>query len=225
MTVNFTSTEVPGYFAGVTAAGALYQLGWRWMQDLQFLGWEARYLAHLADAAARVAGPALVVPLWESAAVLNDETYDSPAVVENMPSSSLMRAFDTLEVDFELACSGDVDSDCAKWDHCITLEAWCADDADDDAAARARRRAAGGANASAAAAATAATSRVAEDAALASADGPSADDDAPARRRRPRGSRATGGRGTRRGGCRRTAARPTSSRGTSRRSGARSGGG
>lgn len=31
-----------------------------------------------------------------------------------MPSSSLMRMFSKLEVDFALACLGDVDADCAR---------------------------------------------------------------------------------------------------------------
>ena len=45
LTLNFTAASVPGYFAGVTSAGALYQLGWPQalgVQDLQFVAWEGR---------------------------------------------------------------------------------------------------------------------------------------------------------------------------------------
>ena len=35
LALNFTADEVSGYWLGVTSGGALYQLGWQWMDDLQ----------------------------------------------------------------------------------------------------------------------------------------------------------------------------------------------
>jgi hypothetical protein len=89
----------------------------------RYVTWEARSLAHLAKLDEAESTAAYVMPLF-SGAVLNEETYDTPASVE-MPPVALQRAFDTLEVDLTLTCEGTLDSDCASWDHCITLEAYC----------------------------------------------------------------------------------------------------
>ena len=111
VTFNLTETLGPGYFVGADLDGNVYNLGYRYVQDLRFVTWEAIYLQYLSELeqAERVAG--YVVPIFENA-VLNDMT-ESPGAVVQLPSKALMRSFTHMYLELELTCLGDTDQSCA----------------------------------------------------------------------------------------------------------------
>lgn len=123
ITLNYT--VVPGIFASVDASGLLQQVGWEKLPQLMMLGWAGHYLNYLATLRARMAAPALVVPILDHAVM---KTTAQASVVLPVGLEALRAAgLNKLEVGFHLDCVGARDEDCSVWDHCLTLTATCLD--------------------------------------------------------------------------------------------------
>jgi hypothetical protein len=95
--------------------------------DLTFLANEARYYEHEATRDARLAAQnATVIPMldnrtvdyWEGPRNWRDAVIYADA---NLPDSTAMSRFDTLEVDFEMHCPNHRDGECGAWDYIADL--------------------------------------------------------------------------------------------------------
>ena len=99
----------------------LYQLGYWWTYTLQYVTLEARYLTYLTTVYEREAKSGYVVPVFDSTPLKAD--HPASAHITDLPSETVMRDFKTLELDMTLACVSNLDQECDKWDHVITLGA------------------------------------------------------------------------------------------------------
>ena len=121
VSVSFGTVMVPGYFMGIDSERKLYQLGYWWESSMNYITLEARYLQYMTTVYERESKAGYVIPLF-SDTILDPE---SVATIDSMPSETLMRSFETMELDMQLTCDGDLDQDCSKWDHVITLDVSC----------------------------------------------------------------------------------------------------
>ena len=123
LTIEMSSEMVPGYFMGIDSERKLYQLGYWWTYSLQYVTLEARYLTYLSTVYEREAKSGYVVPVLDNVPLKND--HPASAHIIDLPSEKIMRDFQTLELDMKLTCVGNLDQECDKWDHVITLGASC----------------------------------------------------------------------------------------------------
>ena len=123
VTVEFAEQPGPGLFVGLDHAGQLVELGWPTaFPDHRFLVWAARWQAYLQRLGARLARPALVVPLFNGTAMAG---ASGASVTLRLPPPRALSGYDRMALDMRLGCPGPFDASCPEWDHLVQLFASC----------------------------------------------------------------------------------------------------
>ncbi|KAK9816886.1 hypothetical protein WJX72_006713 [[Myrmecia] bisecta] len=124
VSVMFNTKQVAGSFAGVNQQGQLVEVGWEKDPTLMHLAWAAQWLEYEAELSANLTRPALVVPVFEEAIMQGDRGV---AADITLPAKTILKQYDTLELDLKLSCPGSFDADCPIWDHVVQLFVCCED--------------------------------------------------------------------------------------------------
>lgn len=121
LSISFGTDMVPGYFIGIDSERRLYQLGYWWTYSMTYVTLEARYLQYMSTVYDREEKTNLEIPVFDGTTLHTSSTVN----ITDIPSESVLRALGSMELDMTLDCVGDLDQDCSKWDHVVTLTAVC----------------------------------------------------------------------------------------------------
>ena len=119
MKLSFATNGGDGQFLAVDARGKLQEVGWEKYADARMLSWAAAYLDFEKTRDAKLAMPALIVPVFAQAPTAS-------VVSVTLPRQDLLSQFPTVELDFGLECpNGNMDRACSVWDRIVSVAASC----------------------------------------------------------------------------------------------------
>jgi len=119
MSLSFATDDGIGQFVAIDGKGKLAEIGWEKYDTLRMLGWQAQWFEHQTLRSTQTMQSAFVIPVFDAAMTGTTKSI-------TLPSTYLLRQFDSVTLDFSLLCPlGNMEEQCSVWDRIVSVTAEC----------------------------------------------------------------------------------------------------